>query len=130
MQESTRQQKYSKLIQRDISDIFQKDKMGIFANSFVSVIDVKMSADLSIAKIYLSMMLVKDKEGLLEKIDRHKSEIRRELGNKIGKQVRIIPELIFIIDEVEEKASRIDQIIDNLDIPPADDEGEGQNSNN
>lgn len=130
MQESTRQQKYSKLIQRDISDIFQKDKMGIFANTFVSVIDVKMSADLSIAKIYLSMMLVKDKESLLEKIDRHKSEIRRELGNKIGKQVRIIPELIFIIDEVEEKASRIDQIIDNLDIPPADDEDEGQNSNN
>jgi len=127
MEESTRQQKYSKLIQRDISDIFQKDKMGIFTNTFVSVVDVKMSADLSIAKIYLSMMLVKDKEALLEKIHKHKSEIRRELGNKIGKQVRIIPELIFIIDEVEERASRIDQIIDDLDIPPADDDNDESN---
>ena len=122
MHESTRQQKYSRLIQRDISDIFQKDKMGIFSKTFVSVVDVKMSPDLSVAKIYLSMMMVKDKEALLEKINLHKSEIRRELGNKIGKQVRIIPELIFIIDEVEERASRIDQIIDSLDIPPADDE--------
>lgn len=124
MHESTRQQKYSRLIQRDISDILQKDKMGIFSKTFVSVVDVKISPDLSVAKIYLSMMLVKDKEALLEKINLHKSEIRRELGNKIGKQVRIIPELIFIIDEVEEKASRIDQIIDSLDIPPADDEDE------
>lgn len=124
MHESTRQQKYSRLIQRDISDIFQKDKMGIFSKTFVSVVDVKISPDLSVAKIYLSMMMVKDKEALLEKINLHKSEIRRELGNKIGKQVRIIPELIFIIDEVEERASRIDQIIDSLDIPPADDEDE------
>lgn len=122
MNESTRQQKYSRLIQRDISDIFQKDKMGIFSKTFVSVVDVKISPDLSVAKIYLSMMLVKDKEGLLEKINLHKSEIRRELGNKIGKQVRIVPELIFIIDEVEEKASRLDQIIDNLDIPPTNDD--------
>jgi len=121
MEESTRQQKYSKLIQKDISDIFQKDKMGIFSNTFVSVVDVKVTADLSIAKIYLSMMLVPDKQGLLDKIDLHKSEIRKALGNKIGKQVRKIPDLIFILDETEEKASRIDQIIDNLDIPDADD---------
>ncbi len=121
MEESTRQQKYSKLIQKDISDIFQKDKMGIFSNTFVSVVDVKVTADLSIAKIYLSMMLVSDKPSLLDKIDLHKSEIRKALGNKIGKQVRKIPDLIFILDETEEKASRIDQIIDNLDIPEADD---------
>ncbi|MEP2773280.1 MAG: ribosome-binding factor A [Fulvivirga sp.] len=120
MEESTRQQKYSKLIQKDISDIFQKDKMGIFSNTFVSVVDVKVTADLSIAKIYLSMMLVPDKQVLLDKIDLHKSEIRKALGNKIGKQVRKIPDLIFILDETEEKASRIDQIIDNLDIPDAD----------
>lgn len=124
MQESTRQQKYAKLIQKDISDIIQKDKMGIFSNVFLSVIDVKITPDLSIAKIYLSMMLVKDKEGLLQKIEKHKSEIRRELGFKIGKQVRIVPDLIFIIDEVEERASRLDQIIDSLDIPPADDDEE------
>lgn len=124
MNENKRQQKFSRLIQRDLSDIFQKDKAGIFANKFVTVADVKISPDLSVAKIYLSMLMVKDKKEMLEKIEQHKNEIRRDLGNKIGKQVRIVPQLVFIIDEVEEQASRIDQLIDNLDIPPADDDNE------
>lgn len=122
MNESKRQQKFSRLIQKDFSDIIQKDKQGIFSNSFVTVADVKMSPDLSVAKIYLSMMLVKDKEGLLDKIESRKSELRRDLGNKIGKQVRIVPELIFFIDEVEERASKIDKLIDDLDIPEEEDD--------
>lgn len=122
MEESTRQQKFSKLIQKDLSEIFQRDKMGIFTNAFVSISEVKVSADLSIAKIYVSMMLVNDKEAMLENIYTHKSEIRRDLGNRIGKQVRKIPDLLFYIDEVEEEANRIDNIIENLDIPPSDDD--------
>ncbi|QSE98572.1 ribosome-binding factor A [Fulvivirga lutea] len=122
MNESTRQQKYSKLIQKDLSEIFQKDKIGIFGKAFVTIADVLVTPDLSIAKIYLSMMLVPNKEELLEKIRSHKSEIRKILGNKIGKQVRIVPDLLFFIDEVEEKASKIDSLIDSLDIPPADEE--------
>ena len=121
MLESTRQLKYSKLILKDLSDIFQKDKMGIFGGSFITIADVKISPDLSIAKVYLSMLLVKDKEGMIDKITGSKSEIRRVLGNKIGKQVRIVPDLQFFIDEVEEKASKIDQLIDSLDIPPEED---------
>ena len=121
MIESTRQLKYSKLILKDLSDIFQKDKMGIFGGSFITIADVKISPDLSIAKVYLSMLLVKDKEGMIDKITGSKSEIRRVLGNKIGKQVRLDPDLQFFIDEVEEKASKIDQLIDSLDIPPEED---------
>lgn len=124
MNESTRQQKYSKLILKDLSDIFQKDKLGLFGNSFITIADVQITPDLSIAKIYLSMMMVKDKESLLETITSRKSEIRRILGNKIGKQVRIVPDLLFFIDEVEENASKIDSLIDSLDIPPAGDEEE------
>lgn len=122
MKESTRQLKYSKLIQKDLSEIFQRDKMGVFAGSFVTIADVKMTPDLSIATVYLSMLMVKDKEALLDKINDHKNEIRRDLGNKIGKQVRIVPDLRFFIDEVEESASKIDKLIDSLDIPPADEE--------
>ena len=122
MKESTRQLKYSKLIQKDLSDIFQKNKSGIFSNEFVTIADVRMSPDLSIATVYLSMLLVKDKEGLLEKITTHKNEIRRDLGNKIGKQVRIVPDLRFFIDDIEEKAAKMDSIIDSLDIPAADEE--------
>ena len=119
MAETTRQQKYSKLIQKELSDIFLRDKRGILDNAFVTIADVRMSPDLSVARIYISMLLVKEKEKVLENITLRKSEIRKALGNRIGKQVRIIPELIFFKDEVEENATRLDELIKNLNIPPA-----------
>jgi ribosome-binding factor A len=117
---STRQLKYSKLIQKELSDIFQRDKRGILDNAFITIADVKVSPDLSVAKVYISMMLAKDKQGILDKINSRKKEIRHALGEKIGKQVRIIPELVFYIDEVEENAQRMDELIKNLHIPPTD----------
>jgi ribosome-binding factor A len=116
---TTRQHKYSKLIQKELSDIFIRDKRGILNNAFVTIADVRMSPDLGVAKVYISMLLIKEKEKMLENINARKSEIRKALGNKIGKQVRIIPELIFYKDDVEENASRLDDLIKNLNIPPA-----------
>ena len=117
---STRQHKFSRLIQKELSEILQHDKKGFLDNMFISIADVKMSPDLSVAKVFISMMLVKDKDKALEKLNLHKREIRRALGEKIGKQVRIIPELIFIVDEVEENAKRLEDLIKNLNIPPAE----------
>jgi len=119
MAESTRQQKYSKLIQKELSNIFLRDQRGILDNAFITIADVRMSPDLSVAKVYISMLMVKDKEKVLENITQRKSEIRKALGNQIGKQVRIVPELIFFKDEVEEQATRLDELIKNLNIPPA-----------
>lgn len=119
MSGSTRQQKYARLIQKELGDIFQRDKKGILENAFITIADVRVSPDLSVAKVYISMLLAKEKEQILAKINARKKEIRKELGIKIGKQVRIIPELVFFIDEVEEKAQRIEDLIKNLNIPPA-----------
>ena len=123
-QGSKRQQKFAKLIQKELGDIFQRDKRNILGKAFISVVDVQISPDLSFAKVYLSMMLVDDKKQVLDQINIRKSEIRKALGNSIAKQVRHIPELAFFIDEVEEKAMRLDQLIDSLVIPPATDEDE------
>lgn len=119
MSGTVRQQKYGKLIQKEISDIFQRDKRGILDNAFISITEVRMSPDLGIAKVYVSMMLVKDKAAVMNKLDQHKKEIRKALGDKIRNQARIIPDLIFFLDEVEENAIKMDALIKSLNIPPA-----------
>ncbi|MFZ5970083.1 MAG: 30S ribosome-binding factor RbfA [Bacteroidota bacterium] len=122
MSGTVRQQKFGKLIQKELSDIFQRDKRGVLNNAFISIAEVRVSPDLSVARIYISMMLAKDKEKVLEKLNVHKKEIRKALGDRIRNQARIIPELIFYIDEVEENAMRMDDLIKSLNIPPASDE--------
>lgn len=121
MSSTVRQQKYSRLIQKELSLIFQVDKKGILNNELITISEVKMSPDLGVAKIYVSMMLVKDKQATLDRIYDRKGEIRKALGNQIRNQVRVIPELIFYIDEVEENAQRMESLIKGLNIPPADD---------
>lgn len=119
MEQGKRQLKVSRLLLKDLGDIFQRDNRGILEGAFVTVTDVQITPDLSIARVYVSMMLVENKEGLIDRINERKSEIRKILGNKIGKQVRIVPDLMFYIDEVEEQAEHLDQIIDQLNIPPS-----------
>lgn len=119
MSSTVRQQKYSKLIQKELSDIFLRDRRGIINNEMISIAEVRMSPDLSVAKVYISMMLVKDKQVTLNRLDEHKKEIRKALGDKIRNQARIIPELIFYVDEVEENAMKMDALIKSLNIPPA-----------
>lgn len=120
MSGSIRQQKFSKLILRELGEILQQDKKGILGNLFISLVEVRISPDLSVARVYVSMMLAGDKQKALDRLNTHKSEIRHALGNRIRNQARIIPELIFVIDEVEENAMKMDELIRSLNIPPAD----------
>lgn len=127
MAAGSRQKKYSSLLQKDLSEIFQKQMANTFGKAFITITDVEVSPDLSFAKVYLSLMLSDKPSETLELIQERKSEIRKHLGNRIGKQVRIIPELAFFMDETLEQANRIDDILTKLDIPPEEDEDEDEN---
>ena len=118
MNESTRQKKVARVIQRELGDIFQRDK-SLTGNAFVTITEVEITPDLAMASVYISMMLVKDTEAVINLITNKKGEIRGKLGNIIGKQMRIVPDLEFYVDQIQEDAMRIDSIIDNLNIPPA-----------
>ena len=120
MSGTVRQQKYGRLIQKELSEIFLKNKRGILGNAFITIAGVTLSPDLSIAKVYLSMTLANDKNALLKNIQQHKSEIRKALGDSIRNQARIIPALNFFIDEVEENAEKIEDLINSLHIPKDD----------
>lgn len=117
--ESTRQQKYARLLQKEIGEIFQRDTKHLFGKAFITITLVKMSPDLGFAKIYLSMFMVDSREDMLDVINQKKSQIRKILGQRIGKQVRIVPEIAFFIDDIEDHAQKMDKIISGLDIPPA-----------
>ncbi|GAB2627162.1 30S ribosome-binding factor RbfA [Belliella aquatica] len=119
--ESKRQQKYSKLIQKELGEIFQKEAKPLVGNAMVTVVRVIMSPDLSVAKINLSLLLANNQE-LFDKINDHKKEIRKHLGRRIGKSVRIIPEVAFFIDESASYAQHMDKVISALDIPEAPEE--------
>ena len=119
--ESQRQQKFSRMLQKDLGEIFQQDIKGQFGNAFITVTRVRMSPDLSIAKVYLSLMMVDDKYAFMEEIIHKKGHIRKHLGIRIGKKVRIVPDLHFYLDDSAEYADNIDNILKNLDIPPDED---------
>jgi ribosome-binding factor A len=116
--ESKRQQKFARQIQKDLSDIFQKNMRGAFGNAFITITEVRMTPDLGLARAYLSFMLTNDKQGLLLEIREKTKQIRTVLAAKIRHQVRIIPELEFYMDDTAEYAAKMTALIDNLDIPP------------
>lgn len=119
--ESKRQQKYSKLIQKELGDIFQRESRSLIGNTMVTVTRVLMSPDLGVAKVYLSF-LGGNTQDLFDKVNEAKKTIRRNLGQRIGKSVRIIPELALFLDESAAYAQHMDGVISKLDIPEASDE--------
>ena len=119
--ESKRQQKYSKLIQKELGDIFQKESRNLVGRAMVTITRVLMSPDLGLAKVYLSFLLA-DPETTYNLINDHKKEIRHQLAKRIGKSVRVIPEIAFFPDESAAYAQHMDKVISDLEIPEAEDE--------
>ncbi len=119
--ESMRQQKMSRQIQKDLGDIFLRHGRDYFGNSMVTITEIEMTPDLAIASIHLSVFPNEKTDQFFEKLESKKSEIRRRLGNQMSKRARIIPDLNFYHDETTEHASRMDKLIDGLNIPPTDD---------
>jgi len=120
--DSTRQQKYSRLIQKELGQIFQNDIKNMFGKAFISVNTVRISPDLSVAKAYLSFMMVDSKHEALESVKAQVKPIRKLLGDKIRKQARIVPELIFYLDDNLDYAAKMDVLFSNIEIPPAPEE--------
>ncbi len=118
--ESKRQKQISKQLQKDLGEIFQREMRTIFNGAFVTITDIKITADLSIARVYLSFLMCKDREELLSNIREHTKMIRTQLGMRIRHQMRIVPDLQFYIDDTAEYAEKIENLFANLYIPPAE----------
>jgi len=108
--DSTRQLKVSRLIQKELGEIFLREVKTLFGAAMITVTQVRVSSDLSVAKVYVSLFNVPDTAVLLKEIQIHKKEIRLKLSERIKKQVRIIPELIFYLDDSLDYAMKIEEL--------------------
>ncbi|MGE0569079.1 MAG: 30S ribosome-binding factor RbfA [Bacteroidia bacterium] len=109
--DSVRQQKVNKLIQKELAEIFRNESRSLFGGAFISVTVVRVSPDLGIAKVYVSIMAAKDRDAIFNLIKDQTSIIRKKLGNIIGKQIRVIPELHFYLDDSLDYAMKIEELL-------------------
>ncbi|CAN5622718.1 30S ribosome-binding factor RbfA [soil metagenome] len=124
--ESKRQQKVSRQLQKDLSEIFQRDVPHLFNGAFITVTSVRISPDLSVARVYLSFLATKNKQLLLENIQEKGKVLRQHLGDRVRHQLRIVPELNFFLDDTADYADKMDKLFSGLDIPPAPVEDEDE----
>src|ERR1051325_8468127 len=117
---TVRQNKVASLIQEEIAEIFQKEMRNAFGSGLITVTHVFMSPDLSFAKTYLSIFGAKNKEETLETVRRQAREIRRHLGERVKKQLRIVPEIAFFSDESAEYAQKMDEVFMKIAAPPVE----------
>ncbi len=109
MQE-TRQNKISRLLQKELAEIFQSQTRQMHG-VLVSVTRVRISPDLSICSAYLSIFPSEKAEELLENINKNEKSIRFDLGKRVRYQLRIIPELRFFKDDSLDYIDRIDELL-------------------
>ena len=108
--ETTRQQKIARLLQKELSEIFrvQTAKMG---GVLVSVSEVRVSPDLSIARAYLSIFPSERANEIIESINHSARSVRYELAQRVRYQLRKTPELTFFIDDSLDYIEHIDSLL-------------------
>ena len=109
--ESTRQLKVAKEIQKVMAEIIRSKGMAAFGGALVSVSGVKISPDLSVAKVYVSIFPSEKAEAVMSALEENAKALRGELGSKVAKQLRIVPEIVFYLDSSLDYVEHIEELL-------------------
>ena len=109
--ENTRQLKVAREIQRDLAELIRSRGMAAFDGAMVTVSGVKMTPDLSIAKVYVSIFPFEKAEKVMSLLEENNKRLRGELGRLVAKQLRIVPELAFYLDDSLDYVEHIDELL-------------------
>jgi ribosome-binding factor A len=109
---SIRSERIARLIQREVADILRSEIETADA-SVLTVTGARVSPDLSVATIYVSFLAdaPDQRTALLQRIRQHLPQIRNVLGNRIRNQVRRIPEVRFRLDDTQQRANRVEELL-------------------
>ncbi len=108
---STRQLKVAREIQKDLAEIIRGKGMAAFGGAMVTVSEVRVSPDLSLAKTYVSIFPSAKAEEVMTILNDNVKTLRGELGHLVAKQLRIVPEIVFYLDTSLDYAEHIDNIL-------------------
>ncbi len=108
--ESVRQQKIAKLVQHTISDILLREGSTYAPGGMITVTQVRMTPDLLVARIYLSIFKSDTPQNVMKLFKEHRGELRKKLGDKLRFQLRRIPEMEFFLDETLDEVFRLEEI--------------------
>lgn len=108
---STRQLKVARELQRDLSEIIRGKGMAAFSGAMVTVSEVRVSPDLSVAKVYASIFPSAKQEEVMKILEENKKALRGELGRAVAKQLRIVPELDFYLDTTLDYVEHLDELL-------------------
>jgi ribosome-binding factor A len=110
-------------VQKALASIISKFDDIDFATSLISVMKVETASDFSFAKVFVSVLGDKEKKTrIVKKLNDNKKTIRYDLAHSL--KMRNVPELMFVVDEVEEKAERILKLFEQIEteLPPVETE--------
>lgn len=108
---NTRQLKVARELQRDLAEIIRSRGMAAFGGSMVTVSEVRISPDLSVAKVYVSIFPSEKSTEVMHCLEENSKSLRGELGHKVASQLRIVPELDFFLDTTLDYAEHIDDLL-------------------
>ena len=108
---STRQLKVAREIQKDLAEIIRSKGMAVFGGAMVTVSEVRVSPDLSLAKTYVSIFPSAKAEEVMKILNDNVKALRGELGHLVAKQLRIVPEIVFYLDSSLDYAEHIDELL-------------------
>ncbi len=107
----TRQLKVAREIQKDLAEIIRSKGMAAFGGAMVTVSEVRMSPDLSLAKTYVSIFPSDKADDVMQILKDNVKAIRGELGHKVAKQFRIVPEIVFYLDTSLDYVDHIEELL-------------------
>lgn len=111
VEETTRQLKVGRLVQKELSSILLKEASALVYGAMVTVTKVRVSPDLSSAKVYLSIFPFAKNEAMMARIIAGTKQLRLFLGRSVKNQLRIVPTLSFFLDDSIEYIEKIDSLL-------------------
>lgn len=114
MTESIKQKQVASLIHHALADLFIRNGSKYYGNAFVTITQVRLTPDLLLARIYLSVYNKPNKNEVMEVITDNTYAIRHDLGAQIRHKMRRIPELEFYLDDTLDEAEKMNRLFEKL----------------